>query len=46
MVAEGAAEEVITAENLANVYGVVGRIERCSQGVPQVLIDGLVANLF
>lgn len=46
LVAEGAAREVITPENLADVYGVVGRIEHCSQGVPQVLIDGLVANLF
>lgn len=43
LIADGAPEAVITAESLAEVYGVRGRIERCSQGTPQVLIDGLVA---
>ena len=33
---------VITPETLAAVYGVRGRIEPCSQGVRQVIIDGLV----
>lgn len=44
LIADGAPEAVITAESLAEVYGVRGRIERCSQGTPQVLIDGLVAE--
>lgn len=42
LIADGKPEEVITAESLAKVYGVRGRIERCSQGTPQILIDGLV----
>ncbi|AUX94067.1 ABC transporter ATP-binding protein [Mixta gaviniae] len=44
LIADGAPEKVITAESLAEVYGVRGRIELCSQGTPQVLIDGLVAE--
>lgn len=42
LVASGEPEEVITPQSLAQVYGVKGRIERCSRGVAQVLIDGLV----
>lgn len=42
LLADGAPAEVITAQSLAQVYGVRGRVERCSQGNPQVLIDGLV----
>ena len=42
LIADGEPEQVITAESLAKVYGVRGRIERCSQGTPQILIDGLV----
>ncbi|MDE1509767.1 ABC transporter ATP-binding protein [Serratia nevei] len=42
LIADGAPEQVITPQSLARVYGVRGRIERCSQGTPQVLIDGLV----
>lgn len=42
LIADGLPEAVITPDSLARVYGVKGRIERCSQGVPQVLIDGLV----
>ncbi|PKE31628.1 iron ABC transporter ATP-binding protein [Rahnella sp. AA] len=42
LIADGEPEAVITADSLARVYGVRGRIERCSQGTPQVLIDGLV----
>ncbi|BDH45176.1 iron ABC transporter ATP-binding protein [Salmonella enterica subsp. enterica serovar Choleraesuis] len=42
LVASGLPEQVITPESLAEVYGVRGRIERCSKGRPQVLIDGLV----
>ncbi|MEQ1962692.1 ABC transporter ATP-binding protein [Xenorhabdus khoisanae] len=45
LISEGAPEQVITPDSLAEVYGIKGRIERCSQGVPQVLIDGLVAEL-
>ena len=44
LIADGAPEKVITAQSLAEVYGVRGRIELCSQGTPQVLIDGLVAE--
>lgn len=44
LIADGLPDEVITPENLARVYGVKGRIERCSQGTPQVLIDGLVSQ--
>ncbi|MGL9750527.1 MAG: ABC transporter ATP-binding protein [Symbiopectobacterium sp.] len=42
LIADGAPAEVISADSLAQVYGVRGRIERCSQGIPQVMIDGLV----
>ena len=42
--ADGEPEAVITADSLARVYGVRGRIERCSQGTPQILIDGLVGD--
>ncbi|MBS9425598.1 ABC transporter ATP-binding protein [Photorhabdus caribbeanensis] len=45
LIAEGIPELVITPESLAQVYGVKGRIERCSQGIPQVLVDGLVSKL-
>ncbi|GKX56053.1 iron ABC transporter ATP-binding protein [Leminorella grimontii] len=45
LVANGRPEEVITPESLAEVYGVRGRIERCSQGRPQVMIDGLVGQI-
>lgn len=44
LIADGLPAEVISAESLAQVYGVRGRIERCSQGIAQVLIDGLVAE--
>ncbi|MEW5290148.1 ABC transporter ATP-binding protein [Erwinia papayae] len=44
LIADGLPEAVITPESLAKVYGVRGRIEHCSQGLPQVLIDGLVAE--
>jgi iron complex transport system ATP-binding protein len=43
LLADGAPADVISAESLAQVYGVRGRVERCSQGHAQVLIDGLVA---
>ncbi|UVO07290.1 ABC transporter ATP-binding protein [Pectobacterium polonicum] len=44
LIADGAPAEVISPESLSAVYGVRGRIERCSQGVPQVIIDGLVSE--
>lgn len=42
LIADGVPADVISPESLAAVYGVKGRIERCSQGIPQVIIDGLV----
>ncbi|OTA16171.1 ABC transporter ATP-binding protein [Xenorhabdus vietnamensis] len=45
LISEGTPEQVITPGSLAEVYGIKGRIEHCSQGVPQVLIDGLVTEL-
>ncbi|MDX7991377.1 ABC transporter ATP-binding protein [Xenorhabdus littoralis] len=45
LISEGTPEQVITSDSLAEVYGIKGRIECCSRGVPQVLIDGLVAEL-
>jgi len=41
LIAEGSPREVISPASLADVYGVVGRVEPCSRGIPQVLIDGL-----
>jgi iron complex transport system ATP-binding protein len=41
LLADGAPSQVITPEILASVYGVRGRIEPCSQGIMQVIIDGL-----
>ncbi|WP_270222158.1 ABC transporter ATP-binding protein [Kosakonia cowanii] len=42
MVADGDPGKVITPHTLAEVYGVRGRVEPCSQGMKQVIIDGLV----
>ncbi|WP_410517530.1 ABC transporter ATP-binding protein [Pantoea allii] len=42
LIAEGAPDHVITPATLAQVYGVQGRIEHCSRGTPQVMIDGLI----
>ena len=39
--AAGAPAEVITPASLASVYGVQARVEACSRGRRQVLIDGL-----
>ncbi|MDK8873612.1 ABC transporter ATP-binding protein [Paracoccus sp. SSJ] len=38
--AEGAPEQVLTPQLLAEVYGVEARVERCSHGRIMVLIDG------
>lgn len=41
LVASGDPGVVITPDTLAEVYGVRGRVEPCSQGMKQVIIDGL-----
>lgn len=41
LLANGKPDEVITPQSLAQVYGVRGRVEPCSQGMKQVIIDGL-----
>ncbi|HEJ9485243.1 ABC transporter ATP-binding protein [Proteus terrae] len=45
LIAQGAPDKVITAQSLADVYGVQGRLEYCSQGIPQIIIDGLVDKI-
>ncbi|AJK46358.1 ABC transporter ATP-binding protein [Burkholderia plantarii] len=40
----GAPEVVVTAKSLADVFGVVARIEPCSLGHHQVMIDGLAVG--
>ena len=42
LVASGAPEAVITTENLAEVFNVQSRVERCSQGRSQVILDGVI----
>lgn len=42
LVTSGIPDQVITPEVLAEVYGVIGRVEHCSRGKPHVMIDGLV----
>ncbi|AKE58254.1 ABC transporter ATP-binding protein [Citrobacter farmeri] len=41
-VASGEPEKVITTESLAQVYNVQARVERCSQGRAQVVLDGVI----
>lgn len=41
LVASGVPDAVVTPQNLATVYGVRGRVEHCSQGLPHVVVDGL-----
>jgi len=41
LIASGRPDEVVTPANLATVYGVEGRVEYCSQGLPHVVVDGL-----
>lgn len=43
LAASGSPPAVITPENLARVYGVRARVEHCSQGQPQVIVDGMLA---
>ncbi|MBI1205762.1 MAG: ATP-binding cassette domain-containing protein [Azospirillum sp.] len=42
--AVGPPVEAITADRLAAVYGVRGRVEPCSQGFAQVIADGVVPS--
>ncbi|WP_046168562.1 ABC transporter ATP-binding protein [Chromobacterium vaccinii] len=44
LLANGCPDQVIDAATLQAVYGVDGRVERCSQGVPHVLVDGMAAG--
>lgn len=41
-VVSGEPEKVITTESLAEVYNVQARVERCSQGRAQVVLDGVI----
>lgn len=42
LAASGTPDAVITAERLADVYNVRARVERCSQGGAQVVLDGVI----
>ena len=42
-IADGPPQAVITPAHLADVYGVRGRVESCSRGRPQLVVDGLSA---
>lgn len=42
LIAYGVPQQVITPEHLAMVYGVEARIEYCSKGIAQVVVDGVV----
>lgn len=41
LIASGLPGDVVTPVNLAAVYGVEGRVEYCSRGLPHVVVDGL-----
>lgn len=41
LIASGLPGDVVTPANLATVYGVDGRVEYCSRGLPHVVVDGL-----
>lgn len=41
LIASGRPGEVVNTANLATVYGVDGRVEYCSRGLPHVVVDGL-----
>lgn len=41
--ADGLPSDAINPELLARVYGVQARVELCSRGIPQVMVDGLLA---
>jgi iron complex transport system ATP-binding protein len=40
----GPSDEIITPALLRNVYKVEARIERCSRGIPHVIVDGVAAH--
>lgn len=42
LMGDGSPSAVITPQTLATVYGVRGRIEPCSMGIMQVIIDGII----
>jgi iron complex transport system ATP-binding protein len=42
--ADGAPMEAVDPPALARVYGVRARVERCSQGIAHVMVDGLLAS--
>lgn len=42
--ASGRPDEALTPETLATVYGVAARVERCSRGRLQVIVDGLIGG--
>ena len=42
LLGQGTPADVITPQALADCYGVNARVERCSKGVPQVVVDGLL----
>ncbi|HRL20558.1 MAG TPA: ABC transporter ATP-binding protein [Alcaligenes sp.] len=41
LLGQGVPREVITPDSLAQAYGVRARVESCSLGTPQIIIDGL-----
>lgn len=41
LIASGLPGEVVNSANLSTVYGVNGRVEYCSRGLPHVVVDGL-----
>jgi len=41
LISSGLPGEVVNSANLATVYGVDGRVEYCSRGLPHVVVDGL-----
>ncbi|MGE8589233.1 MAG: ABC transporter ATP-binding protein [Alcaligenes sp.] len=41
LLGQGAPRAVITPDSLAQAYGVRARVESCSLGTPQIIIDGL-----
>ena len=42
--ADGPPEQALTPSLLAAVYGVQARVERCSRGLPVVIVDGLMGD--
>ncbi|MGV2980517.1 ABC transporter ATP-binding protein [Camelimonas sp. ID_303_24] len=46
LAAEGAPDQVLTPALLAQVYGVDARVERCSAGRLQIMVDGVIDQDF